>query len=938
MSEEASPKGARRVADRLATLLLDDPRRRSDFRPAEGALLSLALDAALWRSDRFGTALPGRLLHEMSMGLPDLGEDARRLQRDWLDNVQSDEDLTEYIPALAYRFGDRGQMFEWLSSDSMREVAEVAALAGRRPGEGPLRIFDPAAGSGSMLFNLAKAASRLGYVPRAFGAELNPAVATLASAMFCVAGKDVEIEVANSLVEDPFPDIQVELAISQPPFGLDWDGEAQLVEERHRSGWYPFGLPPRSDSSWLFASRLIEKLVPGDAGGGRAVTFVALGALRSPSSSGIREQVLEQDLVEAVIALPAGLTQASVPVFALVFNNRKSGRRQERIQLVDLRGSSESSRLREAPRRLRPVALDALRQALQSTRDGIITRTVPREHFLRARHTIRSTAQTDPSENGQRPTWYLDLPRDIQIDAELAARYGPVKVEASDPGQTRCDFDIEVVFDIGARSLRGWLTQTGWPATRLSALLLEPPEALSGSTTTDLDLTDRVLLPTSESHPATVGAPAATAEDDRVRRRLALRLDVTKLLPDFAVGWLNSSIGLEVRARALAAASSGLVIHAMRTEPRTLLRFCDELTVPLPPLSVQREFAVAEARMSAAVGLVAAARREAWSEPSKIGDVTRRFDPLFDRSLTSWIADLPYPVGSALWAFETKRRNPDAAHRQAFLVWEAYAAFFAAVLMSALAQDPVLKEDELPRLRQALAQAGLDMTRATFGSWSLIVQRLSNRFRARMRDGNADDRAAVLETFGGVSPGTLERILDAKIVDLITDANSRRNAWTGHSGSISDAEMTNQTAYLTDRMEELRELIGGAWRELLCVRAGDAYMKGGQVVQKVELVLGASAPFRQAELTVGAMMERDELYLCGDGAAQPLRLQHFVVLRSTPGNARYTSYFYNRRDGNEVRLVTYQLAETSEVTEDVAEFADAIDGLARMHRAGFPPA
>jgi hypothetical protein len=365
----------------------------------------------------------------------------------------------------------------------------------------------------------------------------------------------------------------------------------------------------------------------------------------------------------------------------------------------------------------------------------------------------------------------------------------------------------------------------------------------------------------------------------------------------------------------------------MRTEPHTLLRFCDEITVPVPPLTVQRDFAAAEARMDAAAGMVSAARREAWSDPSSITDVSRRFDPLFDRSLTSWVADLPYPVGSALWAYETKRQNPDAAHRQAFHVWEAYAAFFASVLMSALAQDPILKEDELPQLHHALASVGLDTTRATLGMWSLIVQRLSSRFRARLRNGDADDRSAVLQTFGGISPAGLSRLLDSRIVDLIVDANARRNAWTGHSGLVSESEMQSQTAYLTDRLDELRELVSSTWRELQCVRAGDAYMQHGRVTQKVELVMGANAPFQQAELTVGQMMERGELYLCADGAAQPLLLHHYVVLRGGLGSARYICYFYNRREGSRVRLVTYQLADTSEVTEDAADFADVIEDL-----------
>lgn len=143
---------------------------------------------------------------------------------------------------------------------------------------------------------------------------------------------------------------------------------------------------------------------------------------------------------------------------------------------------------------------------------------------------------------------------------------------------------------------------------------------------------------------------------------------------------------------------------------------------------------------------------------------------------------------------------------------------------------------------------------------------------------------------------------------------------------MSDAELESQTSYLTDRLEELRRLIGTAWRELQCVRAGDAYKRRGKVIQKVEQVVGSTTPFRQAELQVGEMMERDELYLCRDGAAQPLRLLHFVVLRGAPGDPHFTCYFYNRRDGSRVELVAYQRADNSRLVEDIAGFADAIEG------------
>jgi len=160
-----------------------------------------------------------------------------------------------------------------------------------------------------------------------------------------------------------------------------------------------------------------------------------------------------------------------------------------------------------------------------------------------------------------------------------------------------------------------------------------------------------------------------------------------------------------------------------------------------------------------------------------------------------------------------------------------------------------------------------------------------------------------------------------------SDANSKRNSWTGHVGAVGNVELVHRVNYLVDRLEESRQLLGSAWRDLPFVRAGSGRKRQGTTHQTVELAVGPNAPFRQDEFEVGDLMEEGELYLCADGALQPLPLQHLVVLRSAPSSAQYTCYFYNRRDGDQVRLVAYQLADQSEVTENVDAFAVAIAGL-----------
>ncbi len=80
----------------------------------------------------------------------------------------------------------------------------------------------------------------------------------------------------------------------------------------------------------------------------------------------------------------------------------------------------------------------------------------------------------------------------------------------------------------------------------------------------------------------------------------------------------------------------------------------------------------------------------------------------------------------------------------------------------------------------------------------------------------------------------MTRLLSPKIVQLLNDADARRNEWSGHAGAASERELQDHLDYLNARLEELRDQVGGAWRELQCVRAGEGRRSHGQLHQKVE--------------------------------------------------------------------------------------------------------
>lgn len=885
------------------------------------AAVELAVAAARNWSGRTGRPLPAVLTStssDVTIPTPVL-----QIQEEWLDSLDPEAAAT-YPIALAGLLGASAR--EHSSTPSLIRIA-VTALVARSDTTGAISVFDPAAGSGSLVVTTALTLRRSGATPRLIAQEINPEIARFAASSLFMSGVDGGVATADSLTTDAYPDQSVALAVSVPPFGLSWARQATDVEALHHfDGWYRYGLPQRSDSSWLFASRMIEKVRSPADGGGRVVTFLSPGTATGRSGDSVRTALIEADLVESIIALPSGLHGATeLPLFAVVLSNRKSRALEGRVQTVDLRGYYETDRTRRAaPRSFSTAGQEMLERALSSTKSGIVSRTIPSEHFLRTALRIR---QPSPSvdlprtERDARSDWVISMPGDARPDQFLAQRYGRVVpvAESLPPPRQRSTLDIDDLFD-PARSLGTQLEEQGWGFTRLSLLLLEEPSTDRDSPSEDP--ASVVLLPTGRE-------PAGTLVDSVAAKGRVVRLtvDSTILSGSFLAGWFNSAAGVESVERATRTASTGLFPRAVRSDSSSLWRFVDELIVPIPSIELQEEVASAQGRLDAVASMLNESRRRLWDTSSSPAEAVDRFKPVLDESLAAWSNTLPYPIASALRTLETERGNIHAAHKQVFRVWEAYAAFWGTVLLSALDSDPVARDREIESIRSTLLAQKLTMAKATMGSWRIIVERLSKHFRDVVEGDAPEELSRVVQVFGGANRSTLQRLLSPEVVQLLSEANSKRNSWDGHSAALPTSQLENQLEYMDDLLRELRSEISSAWAELQLVRAGDGSKREGQIVQTVEQLTGPVTPFMQTDLRVGDLMERDQLYLATDGAAQPLHLQPLVVLRPGPDNVRTTCYFYNRLQHGQVRLVSYHIAADGEVNEPFGEVGSAAAAL-----------
>ncbi|MCB9361887.1 SAM-dependent DNA methyltransferase [Candidatus Woesearchaeota archaeon] len=205
-------------------------------------------------------------------------------------------------------------------------------------------VYDPACGTGGMLSSCHDYLSK--YLTVAlFGQELNEEIYAIAKADMLMRGDDAEIKGPKStLSEDQFEDLRADYIISNPPYGTKWEkdqdkvlAEAELGEE----GRYGAGTPRINDGQLLFLQHMISKMKTNDEKSRIAAITNGSPLFTGDAGSGesnIRKWMIENDYIEAIIALPGQLFyNTGITTYIWVMSNQKSTERVGKIQLIDAR-------------------------------------------------------------------------------------------------------------------------------------------------------------------------------------------------------------------------------------------------------------------------------------------------------------------------------------------------------------------------------------------------------------------------------------------------------------------------------------------------------------------------------------------------------------------------------------------------------------------------
>ena len=214
-------------------------------------------------------------------------------------------------------------------------------------------IYDPACGTGGML-SVAEDFLREHNSeshPILYGQDLNDEAWAVCKSDMLLKGEDADnIVLGDSFTDDGYQRDSAgrkhtfDYMLANPPFGVEWKQQRRQIEQERDTlgydGRFGAGTPRINDGSLLFLQHMLSKMQPLEKGGSRiAIVFNGSPLFTGDAGSGesnIRRWIIENDWLEAIVALPNQLFyNTGISTYIWVLTNRKEERRRGEVQLID---------------------------------------------------------------------------------------------------------------------------------------------------------------------------------------------------------------------------------------------------------------------------------------------------------------------------------------------------------------------------------------------------------------------------------------------------------------------------------------------------------------------------------------------------------------------------------------------------------------------------
>lgn len=269
-------------------------------------------------------------------------------------------------------------------------------------------LYDPTVGTGGMLSVAEEYLAKLNKNAKliCYGQEINDQTFAICKSDMLIKGNDANnIKCGNTISNDQFADDKFDYILSNPPFGREWKKEKTAVETEAKLGFagrFGAGLPPISDGQMLFLQTTIHKMRPE----GSKVAIIQNGSPLFSGDAGsgqseIRKYLLENDLLEAIIALPNDLFyNTGIATYIWVLNNKKPAERQGKVQLINASNLFEKRRKSLGNKRndIPPHYIDEITRIYGDFKENEISKIFNSEDFGYSKIVVERPQRDDSSE------------------------------------------------------------------------------------------------------------------------------------------------------------------------------------------------------------------------------------------------------------------------------------------------------------------------------------------------------------------------------------------------------------------------------------------------------------------------------------------------------------------------------------------------------------
>ena len=236
--------------------------------------------------------------------------------------------------------------------------------------------------------------------------------------------------------------------------------------------------------------------------------------------------------------------------------------------------------------------------------------------------------------------------------------------------------------------------------------------------------------------------------------------------------------------------------------------------------------------------------------------------------------------------------------------FEALSQFLTIYIMSGLYSDEEEFKIIWAEISNFLKEKNQTLNLSTFGTWNIIFNKLIKRIDKdifddpNMKDVWLNRLAIENEEFFDVLKGK-------KIFGILMKANRLRNLWKGHTGAIGDKHAKERYNTYNEMVKEVLSLFGNFWASSPLIIPGESTYKDGQFNYYCQVAMGVTIPLPRKEYKLKEPLEDGMMHIISTLNGRSCKLLPLIKFGESPNNDNNACYFFNRRDDQSQRWISY---------------------------------